>query len=93
MEEQVEQALARGFAAIGFSDHSYTDFDLRYCMKPEQEEGYHREITRLKRAYEGRIEVYAGQGNQRGSPRIGDPRLSEYACRYGQRHALPGGLL
>lgn len=60
MEEQVEQALARGFAAIGFSDHSYTDFDLRYCMKPEQEEGYHREITRLKRAYEGRIEVYAG---------------------------------
>lgn len=60
MEELVEEALKRGFAAIGFSDHSYTDFDLRYCMKPEQYEGCHREISRLKRAYEGRIEVYAG---------------------------------
>lgn len=60
MEELVEAALDRGFVSIGFSDHSYTDFDLRYCMKPEQMEGYHREISRLKEAYAGRIEVYAG---------------------------------
>ena len=60
MEDMVRAALERGFSAIGISDHSYTDFDLRYCMKPEQMEPYHREIDRLKQAYAGRIEVYAG---------------------------------
>jgi len=60
MEDMVRRAAERGFCSIGFSDHSYTAFDLRYCMKPEQYEAYHREIRRLKAAYQGQIEIYAG---------------------------------
>jgi len=58
--ENVEAALARGFASIGISDHSYTDFDLRYCMRAEKVDEYLATIRALKEEYAGRIEVYAG---------------------------------
>lgn len=60
MEEMVRAAEAKVFSSIGFSDHSFTDFDRRYCIREEQLPQYHAEIRRLKEAYAGRIEVYAG---------------------------------
>ena len=48
-EEIIKAAINKGFSAIGFSGHGYTDFDLRYCMKNTDE--YIKEITQLKEKY------------------------------------------
>lgn len=60
MEEMVRAARAKGFSAIGFSDHSFTDFDLSYCIREEQVARYLEEICRLKEEYAGEIQVYTG---------------------------------
>ena len=57
-EEMILAALEKGFTALGFSGHGYTDFDLRYCM--QDWEGYLAEIRRLKEQYRGKIESYLG---------------------------------
>ena len=60
MEDMVRAAVERGFASVGISDHSYTHFDLRYCIRQERLPEYHAELRRLKDAYAGRIQIYAG---------------------------------
>ena len=57
-EEIVLSAIQKGFSAIGFSGHGYTDFDLSYCMKDIC--GYIAEINRLKEKYKTEIQVYLG---------------------------------
>lgn len=57
-EEIVRAAIEKGMLAIGFSDHGYTDYDLRYCMKDT--EGYRKEILRLKEVYKNEIQIYLG---------------------------------
>ena len=57
-EEVVLSAIEKGFSAIGFSGHGYTDFDLSYCIKDEQE--YIAEIKRLQEKYKKDIQVYLG---------------------------------
>jgi histidinol-phosphatase (PHP family) len=57
-EEIVLAAIEKGFSAIGFSGHGYTEFDLRYCMKDTA--GYVREIRRLQEKYKNKIQVYLG---------------------------------
>ena len=57
-EETVKAAIARGFHAIGFSGHGYTDYDPRYCMKDT--DGYRLEILRLRELYKKEIEIYLG---------------------------------
>lgn len=57
-EEVILFAIENGFSSIGFSDHGYTDFDLRYCMKNTK--GYISEIRRLKEKYKNKIQVYLG---------------------------------
>ena len=56
--EMVQKAIEKGFTSLGFSGHAYTPFELTSCMKDEQ--GYINEINRLKKAYEGQIEIYLG---------------------------------
>ena len=46
--------------SIGISDHSYTDFDLTYCIKKEDIPRYIDEIRTLCEEYADRIEVYLG---------------------------------
>lgn len=60
VEEMVQGAIAKHMEAIGISDHSYTDFDRRYCIKEEQVGAYLAEIRRVREKYAGQIEVYAG---------------------------------
>ena len=55
-EEVVLSALEKGFSAIGFSAHGYTEFDLSFCVRDL--EGYIKEITALKEKYKNDIEIY-----------------------------------
>ena len=57
-EQIVLTAIEKGFIAIGFSDHGYTEYDLRYCMTDQA--GYITEIKRLKEAYKNQIQIYLG---------------------------------
>ena len=57
-EEIVLAAISSGLASIGFSGHGYTPYDLRYCMKDIV--GYIGEITRLRKKYNGKIQIYLG---------------------------------
>ena len=57
-EEMVLSAIDKGFSALGFSGHGYTDFDLSYCMKDMPK--YIAEIKRLKEKYKNKIEIYLG---------------------------------
>ena len=57
-EEMVKKAIEKGFVSLGFSGHAFTAFELTSCMKDEQ--GYINEINRLKKTYEGQIEIYLG---------------------------------
>ena len=57
-EETVKSAIERGFVSLGFSGHGYTAFELGSCMKDE--DGYIKEINRLKEVYKDKIEIYLG---------------------------------
>ena len=57
-EEIVIYAIENGFSSLGFTGHSYTDFDLSYCMTDTA--GYMAEINRLKEKYKGKIQIYLG---------------------------------
>lgn len=57
-EEIVLAAIEKGFVSIGFSDHGYTNYDLRYCMKDQT--GYINEIKNLKEKYKNQIQIYLG---------------------------------
>ena len=60
VEELVQLAMEKGMPAIGISDHSFTVFDQRYCMKDGRIPEYLAEISRVKELYRDRIEVCAG---------------------------------
>ena len=60
IEEMVRAAIQKNLVSIGISDHSYTDFDQRYCIKQEALADYRGEIRRVREKYAGQIEVYVG---------------------------------
>lgn len=60
VRENVEQALRLGMGAIGFSDHSHTAIDERYCMMPDAYAAYEREIRSIAAEYEEKIPVLLG---------------------------------
>ncbi|MGN0492259.1 MAG: histidinol-phosphatase [Acutalibacteraceae bacterium] len=59
-EELVKAALKKGFFALGFSSHSYTDMDKSFAMNASDAEKYRTEIAALKEKYKGKIELYCG---------------------------------
>ena len=60
IRENIESAIEKQMLSIGISDHSYTDFDLTYCIKKEDIPRYIDEIRALREEYADRIEVYLG---------------------------------
>lgn len=58
--EMIEAAIEKKMDAIGFSGHSYVDFDREWCMSPEGTKEYVREIRKRKEEYKGRIQVLLG---------------------------------
>lgn len=59
-EEMVQAAIAKGLKTIGFSGHSYTAFDLDFCMTEEATAEYIRQINELKEKYADQIEILLG---------------------------------
>ncbi len=58
--EMIESAINMGLTAIGFSGHSYTDFDGSFCMSLENSELYYEEITALKKQHKDKIKILCG---------------------------------
>lgn len=58
LEEMTLEAIDKGFSAIGFSGHSFTTFDLDYCIKNET--AYIDECRRLQKKYKDEIDVLCG---------------------------------
>jgi len=59
-EENVLAAIEKNMVSLGFSDHSFTEFDRRYCLRKVNIPAYIREIRRLQAKYADRIEIYLG---------------------------------
>ncbi len=59
-EEMVQKAIKLGFSELGFSGHSYTEFDLEPCMTLDGTEEYKKEIKFLKEKYQGKIKILLG---------------------------------
>lgn len=59
-EDIVRTAIEKGFFALGFSDHCYTDFDESYCIKKKDLPKYSEEINRLKDKYSDEIKILCG---------------------------------
>ena len=59
-EEMVLQAIGMGFRELGFSGHSYTFFDERYCMSRAGTAAYKEQIRSLKAAYGDRLRIRLG---------------------------------
>ena len=59
-EEVVQAAIALGMTDLGFSDHSYTAFDTRYCLSKDRIPRYRAEIAALKEKYESQIRILCG---------------------------------
>lgn len=57
--EMAEEAYKKGFAVLGFSGHCYIDYD-DYCMTKENTAFYNAEIERLKKEYDGKMEILCG---------------------------------
>ena len=59
-EEVVKKAIEKGITTIGFSSHSYTEFDKSYAMSMEDTPKYIEEITSLKEKYKDSLEILVG---------------------------------
>ena len=57
--DMVERALELGFSSLGFSSHANTVINDT-CELGDDRDKYIKEITRLKKEYEGRIEILLG---------------------------------
>ncbi|MFI3175500.1 MAG: histidinol-phosphatase [Bacillota bacterium] len=71
-EEMVLSAIEKGFTTLGFSGHSYTDFDLDFCMKKEDVASYINEINSLKEKYRDEITIFTGVEQDIFSGKIGN---------------------
>ncbi|MDI9520906.1 MAG: histidinol-phosphatase HisJ family protein [Bacillota bacterium] len=59
-EQMVLTAIDKGFHSLGFSGHSYTPWDLEYCMSLEGTQEYRRIISELRAKYSRQIDIYLG---------------------------------
>ncbi len=59
-EEIILRAIDLKYESIGFSGHSYTEFDPLPSMNPLETEQYVKEVLALKDKYKERIQVYLG---------------------------------
>ena len=58
--EYVEEAIKRGIAVFGFSDHNPMEFDPKYRMKFEEISTYFNLIDEVAEKYRGKIEILKG---------------------------------
>ena len=58
--DMVLAAIEKGFSAIGFSAHAYTDFDERYCIAKDRVKDYLGDLYKIKEEFRDKIEVLVG---------------------------------
>lgn len=58
--EMAEAAHAAGYSVLGFSSHAPLPFPTDWTMRPERLPDYVEEIGRLKREWEGKMEILLG---------------------------------
>ncbi|MBR5516565.1 MAG: histidinol-phosphatase [Firmicutes bacterium] len=59
-EEMVLSAIDKGLDVLGFSGHSYLDFDESWCMSQENTQKYIQEVAGLKQKYKDQITILCG---------------------------------
>ena len=59
-EQMVRSAIEKGMECIGFSGHSYVEFDAQCGMNEKNAALYFNEIRQLKVKYKDRIRIYCG---------------------------------
>ena len=59
-EDFLKSAIARDFRAYGFSSHSPIPFETSWNMPKDLMMSYITEINRLKKKYNGQVEIYLG---------------------------------
>ena len=59
-ETMVKEAIRRGMFALGFTDHSFTPFDMHPCPKPENLGLVRAEVLKLKELYRDQIRIFCG---------------------------------
>ena len=60
IENLILKAIELGYESIGFSGHSFTDFDPLPSMNNSEAKAYAEEVVALKQKYKDKIEVYLG---------------------------------
>lgn len=58
--EMAEAACELGLSAIAITDHSYTDFDVEYCMARDAHERYQADVRAVAERFTDRITVLCG---------------------------------
>ena len=86
MEEMAVAAWRAGLKTLGFSGHSHTPCDLEYCMSPGRTIQYKVEAARLKKQYEGKMDILYGLEWDLFS----DTDPSEYEYFIGSAHYIHG---
>ena len=87
-ESIVVKALEIGFTGIGFSEHAHMSYGADpTVMTADKAEAYKAEVARVKKKYEGQIEVFCGLEFDQYS----DTDLSGYDYVLGANHYLKCG--
>jgi histidinol-phosphatase (PHP family) len=60
LDELAVTAWRAGLKTLGFSGHSHTPCDLEYCMSPDRTAQYRGEVAKLKKQYQGKMEILYG---------------------------------
>ena len=60
IQEYVESAVEKGFSALGFSSHAPLPVKNDWCLSQEALGVYLAELERLRREWDGRIQIYKG---------------------------------
>lgn len=86
-KEMINKALERGFQSIGFSGHSYMYYSPKWGMSLEGTELYKKDIKKLRKIYENKIDIFLGLEVDMFSA----VDLSGYDYLIGSTHYLPLG--
>lgn len=92
MEEFVIEAIHQGFASYGISSHAPLPFPTRWTMNKEEVSAYFEAFYRLKKKYQGEIDLYIGMEidylDEQSNPSIDYFQLLPLDYRIGSVHLL-----
>lgn len=87
MEQMIKGAIRLGMTSVGFSGHSPLPFPNNWAMTPSGAEKYCASVQKLKKRYEGKLQVYLGMEQDYHSAPA--PEACEYLI--GSVHQIPVG--